>query len=337
MGTGHVMRCFALAQAWQDAGGRTVFVIAEAAPAVRERLLGENIELVPLDVTAGGEDDARKVAELALRHAAAWVVVDGYQFSADYQRQLKAAGLKLLFVDDTGHAGHYSADLVLNQNAHADESLYPDRESCTRLLLGTRYVLLRREFDRWRDWKREVALVGRKVLVIMGGSDPRDITSLTVRSLQRVDVEGIEVVIVVGGSNPHLWSVQRLAATFRAATVLRDTSNISQLMSWADVAFSAAGSTAWELAYMGLPSLLLEVLEHQSPVAKAMAANSASVNLGWFAEAKEEEMARAAGDLLRDNTRRKQMMDSGRRLVDGDGTRRVTRILAGNDGMAESA
>ena len=337
MGTGHVMRCFALAQAWQDAGGRPIFASAEAAPAMRERLLAANIEIVPLEISVGGEDDARKVEELALHHAASWVVVDGYQFGADYQRQLKAAGLRLLFLDDNGHAGHYSADIVVNQNAHADESLYSHRESYTRLLLGTRFVLLRREFERWRDWSREVALVGRKVLVLMGGSDPCDTTSLTVRSLQRADVEGIEVVIVMGGSNPHLQSVQRLAATFRAATVLRDTSNVSQLMAWADVAFSAAGSTAWELAYMGLPSLLLEVLEHQSPVAKAMAANAAGVNLGWFADIKEEGLARAAGDLLRDNARRKQMMESGRRLVDGKGARRVTRILCGNSGLAESA
>src|ERR1700680_624425 len=133
MGTGHIMRCFALAQAWQDAGGRPVFAIAESTPAIREGLVGDKMEVAPL-VSAGGEDDAQKVAELALRHAAECVVVDGYQFGADYQRQLKAAGLKLLFVDDNGHTGHYSADLVLNQNAHANASFYGSREPYSRLV-----------------------------------------------------------------------------------------------------------------------------------------------------------------------------------------------------------
>ena len=45
----------------------------------------------------------------AARHAG-WVVLDGYHFDAEYQRQLKTAGVKLLIVDDTAHAGAYAAD-----------------------------------------------------------------------------------------------------------------------------------------------------------------------------------------------------------------------------------
>ncbi len=54
---------------------------------------------------------------------------------------MKACGV--LAVDDYGHAGHYTADLVLNQNLHAREELYQDREAHTRLLLGNRFALLR--------------------------------------------------------------------------------------------------------------------------------------------------------------------------------------------------
>ena len=38
MGTGHVMRCLALAQAWQDEGGECIFAMAEAPAAVKQRL-----------------------------------------------------------------------------------------------------------------------------------------------------------------------------------------------------------------------------------------------------------------------------------------------------------
>ncbi|MFM8983470.1 MAG: hypothetical protein ACKOLA_11305 [Spartobacteria bacterium] len=34
MGTGHVMRMIALAQAWQDGGGEAVFLCAEITPAL---------------------------------------------------------------------------------------------------------------------------------------------------------------------------------------------------------------------------------------------------------------------------------------------------------------
>ena len=158
MGTGHVMRCLALAQAWQDAGGSCVFAMAEPTPAVEERVAAEGIQVVRFRKTIpGSSQDAAQLVELARAQGAAWLVVDGYHFDAEYQRRLKDTELKLLWVDDNGESAHYYADLVLNQNAHARDGLYVHREPYTRLLLGPRYALLRREFARWRDWKREIA------------------------------------------------------------------------------------------------------------------------------------------------------------------------------------
>ncbi len=44
MGTGHVMRCLALAQAWQDEGGNCVFAMAETTAACEERIRAEKFE-----------------------------------------------------------------------------------------------------------------------------------------------------------------------------------------------------------------------------------------------------------------------------------------------------
>src|ERR1700733_11042670 len=156
MGTGHAMRCLALAQAWQDAGGCCIFAMADVTPAVRRKVEEASCEVVAAQAEAGSTDDATQFIRLAQERNATRVVVDGYQFGADYQRALKSAGLRILFIDDYGHAGHYSADLVLNQNVSADERLYANRESYTRLLPGPRYALLRREFNAWRDHKREI-------------------------------------------------------------------------------------------------------------------------------------------------------------------------------------
>ena len=82
MGTGHAMRCLALAQAWQDAGGKTVMAMAEATPATEDKLRREDVEVVRLDVAGGAEDDAIRTASLAEQRQAAWVTVDGYQFDS---------------------------------------------------------------------------------------------------------------------------------------------------------------------------------------------------------------------------------------------------------------
>ena len=82
IGTGHVMRCLALAQAWQDSGGHAVFAMATEAPVLQARIESEGMEAIRLPVEPGGADDAACTCDLARKLGARWVVVDGYQFDA---------------------------------------------------------------------------------------------------------------------------------------------------------------------------------------------------------------------------------------------------------------
>jgi UDP-2,4-diacetamido-2,4,6-trideoxy-beta-L-altropyranose hydrolase len=330
IGTGHVMRCLALAQAWQDAGGHSLFAMAEATPAIQARLAAESCQIFFLSsCTAGTVDDSLQTIALAREQQAGWIVVDGYQFDAGYQSALKAAGFSVLFLDDYGHAGHYSADLVLNQNAYANEALYADREPQARLLLGPRYCLLRRGFAAWRDWKREVSPVGHRLLVTVGGSDPANLTERIVQAVAAVEIEGLEARIVVGGSNPHFESLQHYTSqNAERITVWRSVSDMAELMAWADIAVSSAGTTSWELAFMQVPSVLLAVVEHQWPVAQALETSRAAVSLGRFSETDERKIAQAVRELLDDGRLRKEMAANGRGLVDGYGVDRVVSVLA---------
>lgn len=329
-GTGHVMRCLALAQAWQDAGGHAVFVSAESTAAIRERLLAESCEVLSIAASAGSPDDSKQTIALARENAARWIVVDGYQFTAEYQRALKSAGCKTLFFDDYGHAERYSADLVVNQNAGADENLYRNRDSQTRLLLGPKYCILRREFNAWREWTREIQPAGHRVLVTMGGSDPENVTARAMAARSQMKVENLEVTVVVGGSNPNFESLQRAAAQAGSKiTVLRDVSNIAELMAWADVALSAAGSTCWELCLLGLPALLVDVADNQTAVARELDRRGCAVHLGNSRHASAEKIAGHLERLLKSEHVRRSLSGSCRELVDGEGAARVVSALRG--------
>src|SRR5437879_4914325 len=256
IGTGHVMRCLALAQAWQERGGDVVFAMAESSAGIDERLRLEQAQISRLDAMPGSADDAAQTASLAQELQADWAVVDGYHFDSAYQRFLKDTGLQLLIIDDYGHAGHYSADVVVNQNISAKESLYTSRERYTRLCLGLDYVLLRRDFKAWREWKREIAPVAKKILVTMGGSDPQNVTSAVMRAMRMVDMAGVEGIVVVVDSNPHLGSLERRASQISCGfRLVQHALDMPELMAWADLAIVAAGGTLWELLFMGCPTL----------------------------------------------------------------------------------
>lgn len=321
IGTGHVMRCLALAQAWQDTGASAAFLCARLPEALEPRLKAEALELRRLDLEPGSKEDAFATASIALETGAGWVVTDGYEFGAEYQKALKDSGLRVLFIDDYGHADSYCADLVLNQNIYAEEAIYARREPTTQLLLGPRYALLRREFLRWRDWERTTPDVARKVLVTMGGSDPANVTGRVLSALSTLRVEGLEVEVVVGAANPNMSALQDLVSRFPVPVRLETgVTDMPELMAWADLAVSAAGSTSWELLFMGLPALVVPLADNQEPVARALVAQRAVMS---FPRSGLDPLGPAAEKLCRDPARRGVMSSRGKGLVDGRGANRI--------------
>lgn len=329
LGMGHLMRTLALAEEWITQGGEVVLAFANITEAGLRRAREIGAETVRLDGEPGGEEDATKTAGAAERLGAAWVVADGYHFGDRYQAVIKGAGHRLMVIDDFGHAGRYCADLVLNANIYADESYYVNRYPDTRLLLGPRYALLRREFRRWLGWQRNIPDVAKKILVTLGGSDPHNVTERIIEAVRLIADIPVEVVVVVGGSNPHAARLKE-AASGSAIRLVYDVANMAEWMAWADVAVSGGGTTALELAFMGLPSLLVELSDNQKAVAAALERVGAVKDLGWHVDLTPDRIVQALVGLLQDPQERRQMTQRGRRLVDGKGAERVVGILLGH-------
>ena len=330
IGTGHIMRCLALTQAWQDAREQATFATCMEAPALYARLQSEGMEVVHLSAEPGSTDDAMQTAALARKMGASWIVVDGYHFGSDYQRIIKNSGVHLLFVDDMGHAEYYCADVVLNQNIYAHEGFYLHREPHVQLLLGTRYALLRREFLPWCRWKRQVPERARKVLITLGGADPDNVTFKAIQALQRLNGVFMEAQVLVGSANPHLDALREaLAPSALGFRLLTAASNMPELMAWADVAVSAGGSTCWELAFMGLPNLMLVLALNQEGIATGLEAQGVALNMGWHEKVSASDMADVLSELMHNSARRQEMSERGRQLVDSCGASRVTAVLRG--------
>ncbi len=331
IGTGHVMRCLALAQAWQAQGGAAHFVCNSTLPApLAERLRNEGATLTTLAAMPGSAADAAETVALATKMAVEWVVVDGYHFDAAYQQALKAAGLRLLFIDDHGHAAHYSADLVLNQNVYAQAQIYAQRDEHTQLLLGGKHALLRREFWPWRGRQRTSAAQVQRVLITLGGADAENVTLKALNAFAHIDRPDLELIVVVGASNPYKDSLAAAAAQLpQQVRLLQNVTDMPALMAEADLAITASGSTCWELLFMGLPAMLIEIAANQTPIAEHLEALDAAVRLGWHADLQPAHLAAAIQPLLVDPARRRALAAKGQELIDGYGSARVVQQLQG--------
>lgn len=323
MGTGHLMRCLALAQAWKDNGGKVIFITACQNEGLLQRIRDEEFELVNISHSYPEFYDWDHTRNVLADCPGAWVVLDGYHFDEVYQQQVKEAGGKLLVIDDMAHLKHYYADIILNQNLHAEQLSY-SCELYPRLLLGTDFVLLRREFLGWKGWEREIPEVARKFLVAFGGSDLENHTHKVINALQKLEIPGMEATVVIGASNPHLDLLKEATRESRIpVSFVQNTRNMPELMAWADLAVSAAGTTTWEHLFLGTPTLLLISAENQRCIAEEAEREQAGRNLGRGKDLSVETLAEALTEAADNPIWRKTVSENAKKEVDGQGTNRV--------------
>ena len=326
-GIGHVLRSLALAHAWHEQGGRVEFLTTQPTPTLRRRMesAGATVSEIarPCPADADIEATLASIARLGSDSAALpWVILDGYHFTPTYQNAIRRSGCQLLVIDDTAHLARYDADIVLNHGALAPRLEYQINADAW-LLLGTRYALLRAEFERWRDFQRHIPQTARNILLTLGGADGGNLTAKVMDALALLKDRAFDVQVLAGPLNPHIDALHRHAAATPNMQIHTDVSDPSPLMAWADIAIAAAGTTAWELAFMQTPALLLVAAPNQTDVADGIAEFAAGQSLGLAEELRRNDIAVALRQLIDDPARRRLMAERGKNLVDGGGPARV--------------
>jgi UDP-2,4-diacetamido-2,4,6-trideoxy-beta-L-altropyranose hydrolase len=318
------------------------FICAEIPDALADRIHSEGFDLIRINAEPGSPGDiCQTLSEImSLTQSAIgnwqssitspWLVLDGYHFGIDYQREIRSGGCRLLLIDDYNHLPGYECDILLNQNINAVDLDY-HTNSETKRLLGTTYALLRREF-RNVDERHPLCFpeIGRKILVTLGGADPDNTTLRVIEALKQVNIPDLQVKVVVGSANPHLASLQQAVELLPFdLRLLTDVKDMPGLMRWADLAVSAASSTCWELCSLGVPLLSVILAENQVGLAGRLEKSGASKNMGWHYQLDMVGFAGEIRNLLNNEVLRNSLSCHALKLVDGRGSFRVVEIING--------
>ncbi|NNJ25328.1 UDP-2,4-diacetamido-2,4,6-trideoxy-beta-L-altropyranose hydrolase [Alienimonas chondri] len=331
-GTGHVMRCLAIAEAWQSAGGTATFVAAEIGDGLATLVRDRGFEVERIAAPPGSPADA----DLSAGHAASaagWLALDGYHFDAAYKRRVGRA-VPLLLIDDFAADGYEAARLVLNQTLHATPEAYPDAPP-ESLLLGPTYTVLRKEFRSFLDHVPPGSGPVVRLLVTLGGSDPDNAAGAVLCALlQLARITTLPAVtLIIGAMSPHADLVRSKAAELTASTggltvtVKTAVADMAAEIAAADLAVTAGGLTLQELAFLGVPAVVIRTAENQAKGVAAAERSGFVVDLGRFPGLTVDDLAAGLHELIADPDRRKAMSEAGRRVVDGHGAGRLVAAL----------
>ncbi|MDQ5975078.1 MAG: hypothetical protein QG661_2287 [Actinomycetota bacterium] len=338
IGSGHVMRCLALAEALKPHGADVTFVCrrhdGDLVDVIRAR--GFDVEVLAPPSSdrdpAWGmlgvpwEQDARDTLDV-LPAETAWLVVDHYALDAAWESRMRDRVPRILVMDDLADRRH-DCDALLDPTYPGEAGRYrglvpPD----ARLLLGPRYAQMAAPYAEAAGRTAGDRGEGPRLLVFYGGTDVHDLTGRTLRAITGEGLRDVPAEVVLGATNPHRQHVEALARERRGTTVHAPQPALADLMAACSLAASAGGVTLWERLCVGLPGVVVSLAENQVASCTALAEAGLTTYLGGIDQASEAAIAGALQALLDDPEQAASTAERGQAIVDGLGARRVAEVM----------
>jgi UDP-2,4-diacetamido-2,4,6-trideoxy-beta-L-altropyranose hydrolase len=350
IGSGHVMRCLALAEALAARGASPLFICRELpghlAALIRSR--GFAVALLPPPVrpfvpaadaprhaawlgVSWAEDAAQTRTVLEAAGApAAWLVVDSYALDAGWAAALRPAARHILAIDDLDDRP-LGADVVLDTGLDT-AALRAARGMDSAALLGPRFALLDPLYAALRPQAKVRTAPPRRILVSFGGADTLGVTLTVMEALLALHRPGLEADVVLPRSAPAFAAAQRIAEQCPWMRLSDQVPSLAPLMLAADLAVGAAGGTSWERLCLGLPAAVLTLADNQHPVATALQRRGLA---RWIGDARTLEPAalRVALAEALDAPAEHDWIGRAQAVVDGRGAERVAAVLTAFRGM----
>lgn len=326
------MRCLTLANGLRDKGAQVKFVCRQSPGDLCDVIAASGYPVHRFSLSKPSDDwrhdAAQTVAAIADGEPADWLIVDHYALDRSWESAMRRHAKQIMVVDDLADRAH-DCDVLLDQNYCVGldaryDGLVP--ESCVTLL-GPRFALLRTEFAAKRPSEPRDAPAARRVLVFLSAADPGNITARVLHALDAVAGPEVEADIVVGASGRHIDALTAYCAGRRGRRLHVQTTQMAQLLADADLAIGGAGSTSWERACLGVPSLVLGLADNQLPIAEALAAHGAHLYLGRIDVLDDGHLRNALAVLLENRPLRSALARANFSVADGRGVDRVIRHL----------
>ncbi|MHC1681697.1 MAG: UDP-2,4-diacetamido-2,4,6-trideoxy-beta-L-altropyranose hydrolase [Clostridiaceae bacterium] len=276
IGMGHIMRSLVLAK--ELAGTNDVFYICRKDLKNEKYIMGinkireEGFDVVTIDENNVLDEISKVKADI--------LITDSYDIDEEYFRKTKELFKKTVYVDDL-NLYNFDLDIIINQNIGVENEVYKTSPGC-KLLLGTKYLMLREEFRNIEI--KEKSHKVNDILITFGGADPSNVTE---KILDYIKDLNYTFHVVVGGAFKNTDNIIKISEE-HSNIKLYFSPKISEVMQKCDIAISACSTTVYELSSLKIPILGVVSADNQIEVAKKMDIMGVAKNLGWFEDLEKE-------------------------------------------------
>lgn len=296
IGSGHIMRCLVLASALKEQGHQVEFAsrpqqgdliefVRNKGFIVKELATPSNW-LTPKDsadyvswLQVSWQDDAESLIQQF--NNVELIIVDHYGINIDWELACKKHfACKLFAIDDLLRQHH--AEVVLDQTLSRTPSDYQQLNPAGLALTGCNFALLNPHFVECREkaLQTSFSLAQAKLLITMGGIDQPNATLQTLEALSVITENKPFVTVLLSPKAPHYDSVKQFCTEHASWISHIDfVENMAELMLKHQAAIGAPGTTSWERACLGIPSIIIPLAENQKMISEQLVKVNAAIKV----------------------------------------------------------
>lgn len=280
IGLGHLYRLFSLVAIVKDTF-EVVFLTSEDST---KSIIPEAYKCkdIPNPITI--EDEPQWITEHFSSNEYI-IIADGYQFNSNYQRQIKANGFKMIYIDDLANE-YMHADIIINHSPYIAKNSYT-KEHHVLLALGTKYALVRPIFLKAAKETRIISKIDT-AFVCFGGADPLNLTEKITKALLHYP-EITNINIVLGGAYKGEGVLNLQKSNPNEVKIWRNLAedNLAEVMALCNIAIVPASTILYELCCIKMPVLSGFFIDNQKLIYKGFLEKNAIYGGGDFNEFEE--------------------------------------------------
>ena len=328
-GIGHIMRCLTFAKQLRLSGADIHFMCRQQPGDMIDYLreINYHVRVLPMVTKEYQTDAAETIKYLKTLGKIDYLVVDHYELDIRWEKLIRPWVAKLMVIDDLANREH-DCHLLLDQTVGRHAGDYNKLVSPTsRLLLGSHYAMIAEEYVAVRLstlQRRQMEHRIKHLLVSMGGTDADNVTQTIIDAFYAAHLP-LELTVILGPRALHrdAIKVDLLSKATKNIHLVENASNLAILMSQADVAIGAGGTTAWERCCVGLPTLIISIAENQTTIAQQLDKMGAVKYLGTSTQVSGNELISVLQDCIKHPQFLEKMSAIAASVCDGYGVNRV--------------
>lgn len=266
IGVGHVMRCVAIAESVADLGFETVFVGTTSQIGWVE----DQIDSV------SGVTRATSELDFTISEGRDVLIIDSYEIEPESKFINDTRWLAKAAIVDSS-TPDYIVDIYIHPGPNFGWKL-PEAAADAKVLIGTQYVPIRKSIS---ELKRQQFKSGnqRVITIVAGGTDPTNFIEEFVPLLESTTIDFDGRIFT---SNKKL-----IMKDSRFSQHLPD-SNLEASFLESDIVFTTGGTTAWEVASLGIPMGIAQAVENQYQNYKYFSENNLAIGIGSYSKLAQE-------------------------------------------------